>query len=485
MVGLLACGGTRNAFNPNHKFSPEELKEDFDIGWKTYQKNHPSLYWHNSKDSVNSKFAKVRASLTDSLTEAEFRLRLSFAVAAIRCGHTSVLTSKAYRKYAQKAKEPTFPLQVKVWGTDSMVVLNNLLGDTLPIKRGTIITEIDQIPVSVFITQMKQYAYTDGFSDGFKELQISSGFPARFKWLYGLKNQYSFSYIDSMGNKATTSLAIFDPAKSDSLRKLRKDSLTAKPVAASKPAKKPTYGKYSIDSSGVFALMELNNFSHNKVPQLIRSGFKKTKTAGIQSLVLDLRSNGGGKINNSTLLTRYVIKKPFRVADSVWAKDLKPAYPQHTQMAWVYQYFRWAFAKKQSDGLWHNAQSERKMYKPKKNNHFDGTLYVLTGGATFSASSLFLSKIYRQPNVVIVGEETGGGARGNTAVFIPKITLPNTGVQLRLPLFRLISDVNIPENGRGIQPNVQVIPDSWQIANGMDKKMEKVKSLIAASTREK
>jgi hypothetical protein len=96
---------------------------------------------------------------------------------------------------------------------------------------------------------------------------------------------------------------------------------------------------------------------------------------------------------------------------------------------------------------------------------------------------LFLSKIYQQPNVVVVGEETGGGARGNTAVFIPKVTLPNTGVQLRLPLFRLISDVTIPENGRGIQPSVEVFPDSWHIANGMDKKMEKVKSLIAASAK--
>jgi hypothetical protein len=54
-----------------------------------------------------------------------------------------------------------------------------------------------------------------------------------------------------------------------------------------------------------------------------------------------------------------------------------------------------------------------------------------------------------------------------------------------LPLFRLISDVTIPENGRGIQPTVEVIPDSRQIAKGIDKKMEEVKKLIAASTKEK
>lgn len=484
-VGLLSCSGSKNLYIPGQKFSPEQLKEDFDIGWNTYLKNHPSLYWYTPEDTVKARFEKVRASLTDSLTEEEFRLRLSFAVASIRCGHTSVIASKAYRKYAQKAKEPSFPLQVKVWGTDSMVVLNNLLGDTLPIKRGTVITEIDRVPASVFISQMKQYAYTDGFSDGFKELQISSGFPARFKWLYGLKNQYNVTYVDSSGNKATTSLAIFDPAKRDTSKKINRDSVHAKPLAAKKPPKKPTYGKFKIDSSGLFALLELNNFSHNKVPQLIRRGFKKTRAAGISDLVLDLRSNGGGKINNSTLLTQYVINRPFRVADSIWAKDLKLAYPQYTQMAWLYKYFRWTFAKKQPDGLWHNSQSERKIFKPKKKNHFGGTLYVLTGGATFSASSLFLSKIYRQPNVIVVGEETGGGARGNTAVFIPKITLPNTRVEMRLPLFRLISDATIPENGRGIQPSVEVYPDSWHIARGLDKKMEKVIKLIAASAKEK
>lgn len=482
-MGIASCGGVRSTYNPQQKFSAAQLQEDFDIGWKTYQKNHPSLYWYTPKDTVDKRFARARASLTDSLTEEEFRLRLSFAVSSIRCGHSSVIPSKDYGRYAKKAKEPSFPLQVKIWGRDSMVVLNNLSGDSSPVKRGTVITAIDSIPASVFIHQMKQYTYSDGFSDGFRELQVSSGFPQRFQALYGLKSSYRLNFVDSAGAQQQVLIPLYKPAKTDSAKKKpQTDTIVNRPVSPKK-SRPQTYGRFSIDSSGSYATLQLNNFSHNKVPGLIHSSFRKISKGGVHALVLDLRSNGGGKIDNSTLLTRYLVNKPFRVADSVWAKDLKLAYPPYVQHAWLYQYFRWVIAKKQPDGRWHNRNTERRMYKPKKKNHFEGTLYVLTGGATFSASSLFLSKIYRQPNVVVVGEETGGGARGNTAVFIPMITLPNTGVRMRLPLFRLISDIDIPENGRGILPSVEVQPDSWHIANGVDKKMEKAKSLIRQSKK--
>jgi C-terminal processing protease CtpA/Prc len=358
-----------------------------------------------------------------------------------------------------------------------MVVLRNLLGDTLPIRRGTIITAINDIKADVFIEQMKQYASTDGFSDGFKENQISASFPARFRWLYGLAENYRISFIDSAGLPAKMSLPNFFPDKKDSSSFKKTVSIIEK--KKTKKVATPSYGKVSMDTARQLAVMELNTFSHKKLPRFIRSGFKKLKQDNVDNLVIDLRSNGGGKIDNSTLLTRYIIDKPFRVADSVSAKDLRLAYPQYTQASWIYRYFRWSFSKKKEDGRWHMQQTERKVYKPLKKNHFDGNVYILTGGTTFSASLLFLSKVYQQENVTVVGEETGGGARGNSAVMIPKITLPNSKVQLRLPLFRLISDIHLPPNGRGIMPEVFARPGTWNIRENTDAKMEKVYALIA------
>ena len=75
------------------------------------------------------------------------------------------------------------------------------------------------------------------------------------------------------------------------------------------------------------------------------------------------------------------------------------------------------------------------------------------------------------------GEETGGGAYGNSAWLIPDVTLPNTKVRFRLPLFRLVIDRNA-EKGRGVVPEVPVLPTVDALRKNVDYKIEKVKALI-------
>jgi hypothetical protein len=39
-----------------HKYSPDELREDFDVMRNILEKFHPSLYWYTSKDSMDMLF---------------------------------------------------------------------------------------------------------------------------------------------------------------------------------------------------------------------------------------------------------------------------------------------------------------------------------------------------------------------------------------------------------------------------------------------
>ncbi|MGE5521836.1 MAG: peptidase S41, partial [Candidatus Dadabacteria bacterium] len=98
-------------------------------------------------------------------------------------------------------------------------------------------------------------------------------------------------------------------------------------------------------------------------------------------------------------------------------------------------------------------------------------------GNTFSAATLFTKALIKQDNVTVVGEETGGGAYGNTAWLIPDITLPNSKVIFRLPLFRLVIDTTAVK-GRGVMPEVPVLPTVNDIKRNSDFKMEKAKELI-------
>jgi C-terminal processing protease CtpA/Prc len=138
--------------------------------------------------------------------------------------------------------------------------------------------------------------------------------------------------------------------------------------------------------------------------------------------------------------------------------------------------------RKEADGKYHWRHFERHYYSPKKQHHFNGQVYILTGGNSFSATSLFAGAVKGQKNVTLVGEETGGGYYGNTAWIIPDVTLPATKIRFRLPRFRLVVNKDREKNGRGIPPDVPALPNVEAIRQGVDFKTVKAKELIHNSS---
>ncbi|HQY12560.1 MAG TPA: S41 family peptidase, partial [Ferruginibacter sp.] len=210
-----------------------------------------------------------------------------------------------------------------------------------------------------------------------------------------------------------------------------------------------------------------------------RQTFRYIKKTGITHVVIDLRSNGGGRINLSTLLTKYVSRKNFKVADSSFAvaKSLRP-FTRYVKNGFVNNLGLFFLTRKRDDGLYHFGHWERKVYKPKTKNHFSGNLYVLTNGSTFSASTIFCNAVKGQPGVVLAGEEAGGGWYGNNGILIPDIVLPNTHLRVRLPLFRLVQYNHAAKDGRGVMPDIYIGTDYNALMKGVDKKMMVVMQLI-------
>ena len=136
------------------------------------------------------------------------------------------------------------------------------------------------------------------------------------------------------------------------------------------------------------------------------------------------------------------------------------------------------FTRRHRDGNYHFGYFERHYFKPKNNYRYNGRLYILTGGNSFSATTLFITSVIKQDNVTVVGEETGGGAYGNSAWLIPDVRLPETGVRIRLPLFRMVIDKNYPKTGKGVQPMVEANPTVEAISRNVDFKLEKAMELI-------
>jgi len=173
-----------------------------------------------------------------------------------------------------------------------------------------------------------------------------------------------------------------------------------------------------------------------------------------------------------------LVNKPFTVADTVAANTRSFPYKKYIRPWFVYWLSMRLTGRRNEDGRIHFRYFERHRFKPKEHNHFDGDIYLVTGGYTFSAAALVANTLKGQKNVTVVGEETGGGAYGNSAMHLPTVTLPNSGIRVTLPLYRLVINANHPKDGRGIFPDIEVKPSSDYIKRGVDGKLEKVRQLI-------
>jgi C-terminal processing protease CtpA/Prc len=191
-----------------------------------------------------------------------------------------------------------------------------------------------------------------------------------------------------------------------------------------------------------------------------------------------VRDNTGGRLVNSTYLTKYFVDKPFKTGDTIAAVTNNIRYKKYMPQAYSLWLPMHLFSKKKTDGRYHKQDEERKITKPATTNHFDGNIYVLQGGLSFSAATLFTSTLKGQKNVTIVGEESGGGYYGNSAMYLPTIILPNSKLRVILPLYRLVINSSRQQNGRGVLPDILVLPSSNAIQQGKDLKMDTVKAII-------
>lgn len=469
--------------DPGKKFSAEALRKDYTLLREIMERFHPALYWYTSKDSMDYYFDEYYNAITDSMTRQQFGFTiLAPLTTRVHCGHTSFNYPRAYSRRQREHAQPSFPLFMKIW-PDTMVLTANLNKKDSVLKRGTLITRINGLDVRQLADTLFRFMPTDGYAENVNYIRLSAAFPYYHRNIMGLSEKYEVGYIDSNGVERTGTVPLFDPA-TDSLARTFIRNRNKQIDPEDKPAKWENFRSFKTDTAHALAVMSIHSFgSKGRLPSFYRKSFRKLRKAKTPNLVIDLRANGGGKVNNYTSLARYISDTPFKVADTATAMhNSLGRYKRYFSSGWLNSMILFFTTSKREDGRYHFRYWEKHVFHPRKKNHYNGKVFVLINGPTFSASTLFAHTVKGQSNVLLVGEEAGGGAHGNSGILIPDIVLPETKMKVRMPLFRLVQYHHAPKDGKGVMPDTYVPPTVDNVRKGRDGKMDKVIEIIKDSS---
>jgi hypothetical protein len=403
--------------------------------------------------------------IRDSMNESQIRSLLSYAIQPIRCGHTAVLPSKNWEK--QITTRSTFPLQLKWINSDTVFITNMLKGLDSLIRPGDQLLSMNGQSMRYWTDSLLRFLPVDGYSitNAWQTLSNNAGFYAK-RYLGFAEDSLSFVYLDSAGQTHSLIWQREIDKKKDSARP--KSNITRK--SPDSFSAKSWQRNYQYDSLSRIGLLTVNTFNNGfGLSRFFRRTFRKIKQNPPEALIVDIRRNGGGNLRHSTLLTKLLSSRSFVLADSVVAPRRVPVMHKGLNQDWARLFFYPFMTKRKADQL-EVGYFQRHVYRPHR-LRFTHKVAVLTGGSTFSAASLMAGQLKGQDHIVIIGEETGGGNYGNSGILIPDLRLPETGIRVRLPLFKIVADAKRPNNGRGVMPDIVVVPSADDIRLGKDPKL--------------
>ena len=194
-------------------------------------------------------------------------------------------------------------------------------------------------------------------------------------------------------------------------------------------------------------------------------------------MVIDLRNNGGGRSDASIKLMSYLLDSVYVVYKQVDAPVSKPSFNKYLGWKFIRLGVRYFASKRTPTGGLLN-RATGKTHQPAKRNHFDGRVFVLTNGGSFSASAIFTSIVRQHGRVKTIGRETGGGRNGCNAFVSPMLTLPQTRIRVRMPMFKIVLEIPTLDIGRGVMPDYPVEFTFDDANKGRDLDMEKVLEIL-------
>ncbi|WP_282080611.1 S41 family peptidase [Aquimarina algiphila] len=505
LIVLLASCSSVKKYNQQIStlHSPEQVRSDIDFAYHKLQRLHPDLYWYISKDSLDQKINELKASVQQPISSLEFYKQFAPVVASIRQGHTAIYSprTKQTRKEKKVRGKRSSPFRSLAFrGIDNKLFVNKIYGKDSTVVVGSELLSVDNEKTSDLLDSFQKLHTGDGYNTTFIPQYTSRG----FGFLYTRTHQQKDSVLMRLKTNDSVYSRYLYANYSKEKKVLNKDTVVVPAVKISKSEKKiikkenkrlrKHYNKYGFDkykkeynrnfrfiasdTAPSIAYMKIRRFTKGNYKDFYKESFSKIDSANCKNLVIDLRGNLGGRLAEIDELYSYLTNKKYVFIEKAkMTQRMSFLYPLFHSKSWlqktgttlllpvlsVYQMFK---VKKENGDPYFNFKYSR-LREPKPNS-FDGKIYVLIDGESFSASSILSTHLKATKRATFVGKETGGAYNGTIAGFFAIIELPNSKINMRVGLMKINAPHTIQPDGFGIKPDVYIEKISKEKDNKMD-----------------
>lgn len=454
------------------RFAGRAITADLAVVREAYDRLHPGLTRYLPTGGFDRLVARATDWARPGRTPAETYLMLARLTAAVRCGHSHANPANQRRRVQQELIGRADRLPFCTTWRDARMIVTDPLDASLP--RGTEVLAVDGVPAARLLAEMLPLTRADGHNDAKRVAQLELHRADRYAAFDVFR-----TLLHPTPRAGEVRLCVRRPGGAETMLTFATAAEGRRGTAA---AADPQYGwRFAIDADGVGVLTmpdwslydskwDWRGFLDGVADELI--------AARARGLVVDLRENEGGLDCGDVLLERLVARPVapppgrrlvrFRETPAALRPLLDTWDPSfHTLGAE-------AVPVRDRPGFLDLGAAESRAIAP-RGRRFAGPLVVLVGPTCSSATFGFAEMVQRERLGTIVGAPTGGNRRGINGGCYFFVRLPETGLEVDLPLIGYFPDAAQPD--RGVLPDVAVAATLADIAAGRDPALERARGL--------
>lgn len=464
---LWLASGSLFAQIPSHSdlLEVEEIQADFDLLWEALNTYHPGLYLHRSEQELLEIRNNLTSSITKPMSRGEWFLKLSRFTHEISCGHTYPNPYNQPGRWILSIYEEPVLLPFTFSLVDQhMVVTESFIPE---IEKGDVVSSIGGIDVHEILYTLTPYVKGDGNREETRRLDLATDNWRKYK---------PFDYLFALHYSFRDSVEIeLDDNLGSSYFPLITDAERQEFIADQGIEVQNNYDDFwSFTVGNSIGYLKLGTFAAWQFSfdweEYLQDVFLGLNVSEVELLIIDLRGNSGGLGEVRDKLLSYIISENvtypsihtysiYRKVPKEWRSILNTYNPAMYNLAWKTRL---------------NLEGKRVRFfsgqrgstiKPNK-NAFQGKVVILVDASNSSATYQMSALLQKNKLATLIGAETGGSSKGITGGQYFFMELPNTKVEVDIPLiaYHTGNNEDVP-----IYPDVVAKQSLADVINGIDR----------------